>query len=69
MLRCAWWLEAGGRCCELLLVARCAAAERLAGQGYVASSALLVLRCVLLAWPTEACARKPSDRESSDLKP
>ena len=69
MLRGAWWLEAGGRCCELLLVARCAAAERLAGQGYVASSALLVLRCVLLAWPTEACARKPSDRESSDLKP
>ena len=54
--------------CERLASERLAA-ERLAGQGYVARSALLVLRCVLLAWPTEACARKPSDRESSDLKP
>ena len=49
MLRGAWWLEAGGRCCELLLVARCAAAEKLAGQGYVARSALLVLRCACVA--------------------
>ena len=48
MLRGAWWLEAGGRCCELLLIARCAAAERLAGQTtlHVAHCLFCVVCCL-----------------------